>query len=315
MKRTLMTVSIAIGLSIVGYAHGQTCDKTFVGGVGEPGMVWQRGVNWNPEEAPNATDVACIPADKVVVVDYDIESYSPDAVAEAIVLQGPDGDPLTGGQLLLEGYTSLTLQADSTINGYLQLQPRSQLILANSLKITGNGGQIEGLPGQLGDDALITEHAGASRTLQLIGVNNSSRSTSMVLRGALDVRVGLSNRGYVIADKKDPLILSTTPKRKYTGYWIAEYDPLADEVGHLWVNVEVSGGGTWQLVDRDVSATISINAPCPYLTGDVLIENGVFIVNQSFTTTGQAIIRSVGGEQPTRAVVNVAEGKAFTCSQ
>lgn len=134
-------------------------------------------------------------------------------------------------------------------------------------------------------------------TLTLAG-DGVGRESSLVVHGSLDIQASLDNNAYVIADRAEPLILSTQAKTSSAGgYWIAEQDPATQSVGHLIVNTEVSGVGTWQLVDHP-NARITINTACFNLSGPVDLKNGTLDAQANFWTSGNLVMQSVNGSAP-----------------
>lgn len=122
-----------------------------------------------------------------------------------------------------------------------------------------------------------------------------SRSCSLVVHGSGRIKVTLENNTYVVADNGNgdgscpgggdcSLRLETDPKSG-TGFWIAE-DAVSGTAGQLYVDADVTGSGTWQLID-DEDAEIVI-ASCCSVSGDVDVSHGTFEVadGAAFCTTG-----------------------------
>ena len=114
----------------------------------------------------------------------------------------------------------------------------------------------------------------------------------------------------MVADDVEPLILSGQPKDSTAGgFWIAEQDPVTQSVGQLNVDVEVTGGGKWELVNH-ANARITINTPCYNLTGPVDLTQGTLELNESFWTSGNLLMQSVGSPPQSAPAIEMATGKS-----
>jgi len=300
MNRIIITSCFAILLCLCfgPVVQAQTCENNYIG---PSGGIWQLDTNWDLSHDPMSSEVACIPAGVTVVVDQ--QSSPTDVQAEAIVIYASAGSRL--GKVTMESETTLTLYSNSTIDGTLEMNERCELRIAANLTITGDGGDILGLPPGSGPVAIIVAASGSpNAVLTLAGSNNSSRSTSLTTHGQLDLRVRVANTAYVVAD--DATLLLSTNTKSGSGFWIAE-TPGGNDAGLLDVSVEVQGPGKWVL-ESNSSAKIQIHADCPSLSGDLELSNGSFEVDGAeFTTTGNIRFKSVGST-PTQPRMNLKNG-------
>lgn len=285
-----------------------SCETTFTPLVGNSGY-WDDDDNWTVQE-PDSTLVACIPPGKTAIVkNYNGTPYV--ANAEAIWIKA---DGSSRGKVTLEYETQLKLYDDSQIDGDLQLNfPEAMLTPQADLTITGDGGAIVGGSWYNLDESIYSPLINGSYTLTLEcdPQGGGSLSECVVVRGHVDIAAPLVNNAYVIADNqhtgpgvsKGNLRLSTNGKSG-SGYWIASNNASWGTVGHMVVDVSVTGSGTWVLADH-AGAKITVNTALTGLTGDVQVHKGTLNLNANFTTTGDLEFKSVGGSTPQ---INAAEG-------
>jgi hypothetical protein len=283
-----------------------TCEAHYTG---LDGGAWQNEDNW--DTAPDSTKVVCIPAFKTIRIESDDPGYPTDVEAKAIHVVHTGFPSQWRAVLILENQTSLTIYEDSSIAGDLVMEHGSALYIADDLTILGNGGEIGGSydSGTGQDPPWIADVAGGSATLTLEGVG-IERDASLTVRGGLEIQVALDNNAYVVADDLEPLVLSVNPKTSTVyGHWVAEHHPVESWVGELAVDTEVSGVGTWSLVD-DAAARITINAACMELGGVVKLERGILDVNANFWTSGNLLMQSVDGSAP-QIVISAGRSTRF----
>jgi hypothetical protein len=275
----MLTIGVVAGFSASNALAQFTCNTTFTGTIDED---WEDDDNWD-NDAPNSTKTACIPDDKLV----EIKSA---AEAKAIWIQR-DGSNRGVLQVCYE-VNSLRLYENSLIDGVLQLEGGTDLIVDDSLTITGDGGEISFLAFQYPARILS---ASANDTLTLQGTDNDSRSTSLVLHGTIEIEAPLVNNAYVVADEGD-IVLKTNAKSG-NGRWVAGYNSTKQTTGRLIVDVAVSGSGTWELKEH-ANALIIVNAECTALTGDVIVQKGAINLYADFDTSGNVELKSVSGSNP-----------------
>lgn len=275
-------VAIAALAAPLDVSLGQQCDTVFTG---LENNNWENDNNWTLI-APDQTLVGCIPPGKTAVI-----SVEPaDALAAVI-----DGTVIVEPAV---GLTPLTLYSDSTINGTLELGEIGELKIANDLTITGNGGEIVGTStlfgvpvGYICDDECFDSTG--STTLTVAGVDNSNRSTSLLVHGHINIKGKLINNAYVVADA-GLLVLTEQTKSSVSGYWVAE-----EPAGTLQVNngVDVTGSGTWKMTGPTFLVSIRINNSLTNLSGTVELLGGTFFVEEpcTFATTGNLTWGSASG--------------------
>jgi len=282
-----MTMALVVILVSSG-ATGQTV-YVFTAG-GQPFGDWQREDHWVPFGRPIAGDTAVVPAGKTCRI------LNSDEVDAACAVLRVEANAPTRATLLVEDQRTLTITDDSVINGTMDL--RGALLIGDNLVIRGTGGEIRGSLA-----ALITVTPPGSNWVLTLGNNGpfpgmyAPREESLAVYGRLNLSARLQNDAYVIADVMGPensLYLSGWSKNAGPhGYWIAE------KSGSLVVQCEVTGQGKWQnlYVPGYGTAFITIGHPT-FVSGDVLLETGVFIVNQQFCTSGNLLWHSVARQPP-----------------
>ncbi len=328
-NRLFVTSIIAAAVSVAAassWAEDPACETTF--NYRGADNSWQNPDNWD-FRVPTVDDVACIPSGQVAkippglcdggsrdkkgcITDVGCPGggtcdLDPHQVAEAIVVDGI---------LSLNTYTSLTISADSTLDGDLRVDAEGTFRIDESLTITGDGGELTavlekcefGPPtmdyvkkcvggGSDGDPCNIHGDCPGGTctapTLTTEGVG-STQGTSLVVNGRWQIDVALENNAYVVADGTEstmPLILRDRAKSG-SGSWIVEPDCV------LQVDTTVTGSGTWEI---PYSGKIVINSDCTSLSGDVTITGGTLELNDDFDTTGDL--------EMSAGTINVAEGK------
>jgi len=246
--------------------------------------------HWTPPGWPVAGDTAVIPAGKTCRI---LNSDSVDAQCAVIRVEasGP-----TRATLLVEDQKTLTITDDSVINGSMDLQ--GALLIGDNLAIRGTGGEIKGT---LAAQIIVTPPG--SNWILTLGNNGpfpgmyAPREESLVMHGRMQLGARLQNDAYVIGDMggdENSLCLSGLSKNAGpNGYWIAETS------GSLAVQCEVTGAGKWQIpyVPGWGIARIDINHPT-FVSGDVLLETGIFNCQFQFCTTGNLHWQSVARQYP-----------------
>lgn len=284
-------MSLVAAFALTTSAWAQTCENTFTG---EVDFEWTRGDNWELDHEPTSTEVACIPAGETAKLS---QNSSGNGVCEALVIS-------SGGTVIVDVPRTLTVHADSRIDGIIWFTNTSKLIIADDITISGNGGVLDSAH-PFGGNSI--ESVGGAHTLTLQGDDNDARSTSLVLRGAGDVDVSVVNNAYVVANWPTPIAFNEGPISG-NGFWICEerHDGAGNSFGgNLVFNAAVSGSAEWIIFDGPDSK-IQINVASTTLTGDVTISAGVLDVNENFKTTGDLTLESVSGSAPS---IEVAGGR------
>lgn len=288
MQHRYTTVLLALACAILpaGVSFGQICETTFTG---ITDTNWNEPSNWS-FGTPNQNLVACVPAGLVA----QIVPGGEDGECQALVIER-SGSSI--GIVSVDQPRMLTIFENSRIDGRFVLGGSAVLRLANDLTIHGNGGEMRQAH-SFGGTIAIKPGSGP-KTLTLQGDDNSSRSTSITLRNAWTVQVGLVNNGYVVADF-GVLALQVRPISG-NGFFIAnDDDPVG---GQLLIGAPVSGSATWEIHGAP-TVEIEIDAACPNLTGDFKMDGGLFDVNADFKTTGTLNMQSINGSAP---VIDVAK--------
>jgi len=269
---------------------------------GEVNDSWNIRGNWELG-VPDNSHRAWIPSAKSCKV------YNGDnpAVADSIDVDGT---------LAVDEEQTLTIDTDSRIDGTLTLESYgdygAKLPLTASLTITGYGGKI-----QMGSHCEIDESSGGPYVLTLESdcLETLEAGCGLTLIGAGEINTGLTNNGFVIgsvwcegAGQPPPcaLSLNQTPVSG-TGEWQAQ------DGGWLLANVLVTGSATWRISqgdsDADGLSLIEINACCYDLSGEVILKNGTFKVNEDFCTEGDLTLASTdNGYETTDPAIDVACG-------
>lgn len=302
MKMTmsiLAVLSITTGLT----SAAPTCETTFnpVDGFGDPvnGGAWDDPDNWD-SGTPTPTKVACIPAGKTATISTTTE------FAEALWIK-TDATDGPGKVTIFRstGNGSLTLYANSTIDGDLELWWASQLLINTSITIDGEG-EISLKNYSSTFSPTIDGVGGIPHTLTLTGAGTGAwddRTDSLVLEGSGDINVHLVNNAHVIATYA-AVDLFINEDSSGTGFWIAEEDGDVSEVGILDVKATINGLGTF--VVNHSTASVRINSADTASDMDVLVIVGEFLVRENFETTGFLDIEAGG-----RAVVRQGKVAIF----
>lgn len=303
-NRHLFTLTILASLTIfTGATFAQpTCEKTFTP-EGDWGY-WEDPDNWDPTGTPGAGHVACIPAGKTARV------WFIHAEAEAVWIKA-DAQDVGRIDMLADQITqqpgSLTLYADSRVDGELAMIFGPELRIDGEITIDGIG-KIMLWPDLPGDNFPIIMGTDGNAELTLEGANAGSwtpdewddRDDTLVLTGGGEINVDLVNQAHVVTVEEDVwMLISHVADRPLTitmdasgdGFWIAELNPDPEQrvdVGILDITGEVSGSGTF-VVSDDSLAEIRVNDNSA-LSGDVLIYNGKFLVQEDFDTIGNLLM-------------------------
>lgn len=143
---------------------------------------WNDAGNWNPNGVPTSTDVACIPAGSTVQINETTE------FAEAVWIKS---DATNGDEMIeILGSSSggsLTLYADSTINGEMKATFRGRIFINTSITIDGKG-EIDLAPYSQTVYPIIDGVGGIPYTLTLTGAGTGAwddRTDSLVLEGSV----------------------------------------------------------------------------------------------------------------------------------
>ncbi len=291
---TLTILAIVVGFSGPAWAQ-LVCDREFHPVDGDGNEVaegdWIEPDNWEPNTVPNSTLVACIPPGKTA-------NINPNVAAEALAIF-IDADATNTGRLTVMGDNddpaSLTLFSDSTVAGELILDYSPKLFIDGNVTIDG-GGNIMLAPSSINPNfspAIEGTDGSAILTLQGSGAGQwDVRAGSLVLSGSGNINVELVNNAHVVANYEGILAINGTASGN--GFWIAEVDPDdPDDIGTLDITSSVSGSGAF-VVATNPAAEIRINFPLTTLTGDVLIYDGKFVIQQDFDTSGNFLMRNGG---------------------
>lgn len=204
--------------------------------------------------------------------------------------------------------SSLTVHADSTVNGHIDFiaPPTSggcssgvgelRIKKNGQVKFTGNGGKVRSVYG----DGLIKADSDVPGELLIDGQTPGDEDTSMTLMSValdLEVAVKLTNRGDVYAEH-GTVTLTTERKSGNSGYWRASS-------GTLEVDYDTRGGGTWRLEGSD--GIIQFDAESTNLSGTFYLPTGHLIANEILCTTGHVVYG--GGYIPP---ITCAPGKKIT---
>jgi len=257
-------------------ADPPSCDNTWTGG---SGGVWQDPTKWSQGYIPDDSQVACITSGATVQVWY---AASGQCRAGAIYIDSTStvrvriGDNLT----LCAGSSCVASQID----GNLEIYKNGEVILGQSMTMNGSGTIMFGYSGT--GTALI--EAGSRNPTLTMGAG-------LTLQGHGDIDVIVTNNGTVLADSG---MLKLVQGGDGSGIWTAE-----GGAGHLLIQAEVKGAGTWRLDDH-AGAKIEIDAACECLTGNVQVTLGTLDADANFRTTGQL---TMGGSD---SLIDVASTKS-----
>lgn len=333
---TLTILAIVVGFS--GPASAQLeCDKTFAP-PGDEGD-WMDEDNWDPSGEPSSSDVACIPADKTAVIEFD------DGVAESLWIKADEEDTgrveVIGDRIVAES-ASLTLgtagpssPTDSIIDGELALIFDAHLKIKGQITMTGTG-KVFLYPDAPGINIATIDSGALYATLTLEGEHAYSwtlyqcqdrSDTTLTVMGGGEINVPLVNEAHVTTWEEDFDLLRMLADRELTinesssggGCWVAEVNPDDDgryggDVGILDVRANISGAGNW-ILHTDKDAEIRINSTVN-TDGNVLIENGTFLVNENFTTEGELeFYEYAPGPRDSRIIVSSGHVARFNAFQ
>ncbi|MCC6294301.1 MAG: hypothetical protein IT164_16750 [Bryobacterales bacterium] len=196
------------------------------------------------------------------------------------------------GEVNFSGCSSLTLFADSVVNGKISFEavaddcggPGELRINRNSptalvLKISGHGGVIRSAAH--GGLIISDPDSQYEAQLRIDGDDPGDLAESMTIltnnNQDMEIAIALNNRGDVVAQSGD-VYLTEHRKDGNSGHWRATQ-------GTLYVNYEVRGGATWT-VEENAPATILFNAECLRLSGDFHVKVGSLVASAMVCTTG-----------------------------
>jgi len=294
----LAVCAVLVGASLP--ACAQVCTTTFTDSQGDHD--WNTLSNWTLGLRPTATDVVCIQAGKLAL----IQTSGPDGVCKALIVNRVGS---SRGVVNILVNKSLTIFGDaitpvnSIVDGDLVLGDNTRLKLGNDLTIKGSGGRIRGNPYSV--NAKIESTDATLRTLTLEGASTTNRGKSLVADLGLVFDVALVNKAFVVANWGNTEI---NEGGSGNGNWVAERYPFNGQYGILHVNTAITGSGSWLIQTHD-EAEIQINAACTALSGDFAMTDGVFNVNANFTTTGDL---DVMGARTVESTINIAAGATAT---
>ena len=239
---------------------------------------WHLSSNWDGPEGriPGLGDIAIIPSlSRCHIVQFEI--------IDLLYIE-------SSGCLSIEDGGALTLADDVMMSGgRLVIQNNAQLFIWNDILIWGDGGRIQLAGG--------TINPVEESNIHQLTINWMKTIVSPIsLGGYGTINVAFHNKGLVFAATPGKaLVLDKYDK-------IATHDPYnpgglwsANNGGILNVKTKVSGSGQWQIVGihpEDEGCAIIICSPCLYLSGDVRLFNGLFIVEQPFHSTGYLHLKS-----------------------
>lgn len=286
----IMIVAVSAWTQSTASAQPQfECDRTYVG----PNFdEWRAHANWFPSGEPDATLNACIPAGKIVVVD---EENAPPFPAEAKAIWVQKNQTQGRGAVVIDDGQELWIYQNSYVDGLVEIWPRNAaLVIADRLTITGNGGEIDGIPPgpNQAPEANIASPPGLETVATLLG-NGGAREESLVVHGRLNISAGLDNRAYVVADDGALRLIGWPKTCNGKGHWVAETVPNTSP-GRLEVETTVRGIGRWSIPTGDQSV-IHINAVCDELRGQFVIDAGTLDIDRNLVTSGRLFLRSVFG--------------------
>lgn len=216
------------------------------------------------------------------------------------------------GVIKINGGSSLTLHADSIVNGDIRFEEFTttssedcgELRISRGpsetdpLKITGRGGRIRST-GRCGSLEAVT----AGATLRIDGETPGTPSETLTVQAEnfdISVPVKLNNRADVLAQYAD-VYLTDTRKDGNSGKWRASQ-------GTLHVDYEVRGGATW-ITEGTGSALIQFNADCTLLSGNFYVKYGRVRANAMVCTTGHGYH---GGQDSDGPAVSATPGHKIT---
>ncbi len=242
---------------------------------------------------------------------HDAGSWAPPVIptADDHVLLGPGTCRITKpaecasieviGELVVEAGQSLTLSADSTIFGRLNLEGTdarpAALYLGDDVMLAGELGVLEMWNGRI-------ESAGDRRsTLTLDYVQRAPHvKPPFRLVGDGEIRVRLVNNVWVAAEHAGRALRVARPAvgglkpNPSPALWMASYG------GVLEVAAPVSGTGEFIIGD---ASTLDVRAACESLHASVLLRNAMLRVRAPFATSGA--LKATGRSQ----VVSRGEGR------
>ncbi len=302
-KTTLLLVLGGLAAFASPLAMGQTCDansNTFTNLVDDR---WTTAANWSRGHMPTSNEVACIPAGMHAVADrMDLGDPGPAHLSCLAVIIERDGE--VWGTVAIDYGRSLTIREHSRVDG--------RFVLIGVLKIDGDL-TIAGAEGLFhagghggGGGGIVSTQTNPLYTLTLQGDDNSDPTTSLSLRGVLDVQVPVVNNAFVVGDFDGGEYAMTMHEEvSGNGHWMADAQFDGGGYGRLVFKKQITGSADFSVIgDRpEASIEIAAGAASTTLTGDVTIDTGTFIVNDDFTTTGNLTMESVGGLAP---VIEVA---------
>jgi len=295
-KKCVIAIMLLLGAGRMS-AMAQNCDKTYDG---PQNGDWFDEENWEPQipfpAIPTADDDVCIPNGKVVRIDE--QPGATMAHARSITV---DGSMAILGE-------SLHIYADSTINGRLNLQDTSFLIVKEDLTISGDGGEIRGTILTFNGERPSIVMDGGALTLAGSGENND-KENSLLVHGTILferrecdpeescpetflinnawIEAGLTLGQHEVleisADAADPGVVTSNG-----GYWSALYDSTL----RFGTHVEVRGNGSFLLPVMEEAeppfypGNIEINKDSPLLSGPVIMASGNLVLNADFETAG-----------------------------
>lgn len=205
------------------------------------------------------------------------------------------------GTLLIEGGRSLNVYGDSTVDGHLGFGIGQQfcapsgaavLRIGATLTITGNGGVI-GTGGCFIGTASIAPVFPPPPVPPVLTIKDGPNGTLTVRppdTGDLDIRIPLVNNATVGGRFVGTIRLLDEPKSG-CGEW------LIDQDGVFIVDIEVSGGSTWTILNQfeGPNPVVEINADCKHLTGNwQIVSSTVRVVGGDLCTTGNLILEICG---------------------
>lgn len=247
-----------------------SCDKTMT----QTGD-WSDDTKWDPS-APGSGDNACINSGVVATV----KTGDSDAACKDLKI-------ISTGKIIVESPRKLVIHGNATseIDGVIELNRGTTLDFQGCPTMEGNGGRITGLSSSTGNAAIIS---GTGADILFTG--STTRATSLVVKGFLDLQVTLTNDAYVVAN--DGVLKLTSANKDGSGMWIAEYG------GTLSVEKQVSGTGGWELITGSTSVIHFKTVDNINMDGDFVIEDGTLKVDMDVTTTGDLTFESVSGSNP-----------------
>lgn len=246
---------------------------------------WDSAGNWSCGDIPGSDDTAIIASGKTCTV----ASGGSDQACISFDV---------GGTLVIETGRTLTISANSVVDGIVNMQ--GSLSLSSSLTISGDGTII--LQQKTGTGAYTSQITGAG-TLTL---SDDGGGDELTVVGTGEIDNVLVNNAVVRA-RTHAGGSDFDGQLELNGDMSGSGRFEADDGEALEVIGEATGAATWTRLDGDRDNRIVIQAAC-CVTGDVLIIAGTLDVEADFCTTGDLELGDTDNDDD-GASVEVAAGR------